>query len=93
MNPVNWRKAAALITQHKQEAVMAETNQLSSKPLSLIAIDDSDPLVVHYGSHMPVAASTPADTIAHLHSSPQKDLSADHSRYPSGFIIPYFIIS
>ena len=52
---------------------MAEMDQLSSMPLSKIAIDDSDPPVVHYGSHMPVAASTPTGTILHSHSSPQKD--------------------
>ena len=73
MNPSNWRKAAALETQHKQEAAMAEMDQLSSMPLSEIAIDDSDLPVVHYGSHMPVAASTPMGTISHSHSSPQED--------------------
>ena len=52
---------------------MAEMDQLSSMPLSQIAIDDSGPLVVHYGSHMPVAASTPMGTIAHMHSSQQED--------------------
>ena len=94
MNPSDWRKAATLVTQHKQEAAMAETNQLSRRPLSEIAIDDSGPPVVHYGSHMPVAASTLTGTISHSHNSPQEDpLSGDHSRYPSGFIIPYFIIS
>ena len=71
MNPLDWRKAAALVTQHKQEAVMAETDQLSSMPLSQIAIDDSGPPVVHYGSQVPVAASTPTGTITHLHSSQQ----------------------
>ena len=71
MNPSDWRKAATSVTQHKQEAAMAETDQLSSIPLSQIAIDDSGPPVVHYGSHMPVAASTPMGTIAHMHSSQQ----------------------
>ena len=73
MNPSDWRKAAALVTQHQQEAAMAETDQLSSMPLSKIAIDDSGLPVVHYGSHMPVAASTPMGTISHSHSSPQED--------------------
>ena len=73
MNPLNWRKAAALVTQHKQEATMAELDQLSIMPLSEIAIDDSGLPVVHYGSHMPVAASTSRGTISHSHSSPQKD--------------------
>ena len=68
MNPSDWRKAAALVTQHKQEATMAETDQLSSMPLSEISIDDSGLPVVHYGSHVPVAASTPTGTISHLYS-------------------------
>ena len=73
MNPSDWRKAAALDTQHKQEAAMAETDQLSRMPLSQIAIDDSGPPIVHYGMHMPVAASTPTGTDVHAHSSHQKD--------------------
>ena len=66
MNPSDWRKAAALVTQHKQEAAMVETDQLNSKPLSQIAIDDNGPPVVHYGTHMPVAVSTPTGTITHM---------------------------
>ena len=73
MNPSDWRKAATWVTQHKQEATMAEMDQLSSMPCSQIAIDDSGLPVVHYGSHMPVAASTPTGTTAHLHSSQQED--------------------
>ena len=73
LNPLDWRKAAALVTQHKPEATMAEMDQLSSIALSQIAIDDSGLLVVHYGSHMPVAASTPAGTTTHVHSSQQED--------------------
>ena len=59
MNPSDWRRAAALVTQHKQEATIAETDQLSSMPLSQITMDDSGLSVVLYGSHVPVAASTP----------------------------------
>ena len=73
MNPSDWRKAAALVTQHKQEAAMAETDQLSSMPLSQIAIDDSGPPIVHYGMHVPVTASTPTGTDVHMHSSQQED--------------------
>ena len=58
MNLSDWIKAAALITQ-KQEAATADTDQLSSMPLSPLAMDDSSPLVVHYGMHMPAATSTP----------------------------------
>ena len=48
-------------------------DQLSSMSLRQIAIDDSGLPVVHYGSHMPVAASIPMGTIAHAHSSQQED--------------------
>ena len=65
MNQLDWRKSATLVTQHKQEAAMAETDQLSSMPFSQIAIDDSGLLVLHYGSHMPVAACTPMGTVTH----------------------------
>ena len=73
MNPSDWIKAAALVTKHKQEAAMAETDQLSSMPLSQIAMDDSGPPVVHYGMHVPVAVSTPTGTDVHMHSSQQED--------------------
>ena len=71
MNPSDWKKAAALVTQHKQEAAMAEMDQLSSMLLNQIAIDDSGLPVVHYGSHVPTAVSAPMGT--HLHSSLQED--------------------
>ena len=73
MNPSDWIKAAILVTQHKQEAAMAETDQLSSMPLSQIAIDDSGPPIVHYGTCVPIAASTPTGTDVHMHSSQQED--------------------
>ena len=38
MNLSDWIKAAALVTQHKQEATTAEMDQLSSMPLSQIAL-------------------------------------------------------
>ena len=73
MNPSDWRKAATLVTQHKQEATMAEMDQLSSMPLSQIAIDDSGPPIVYYGTHVPIAASTPTGTDIHVHNSQQED--------------------
>ena len=73
MNPLDWRKAATLVSQHKQAASTAETDQLSSMPLSEISIDDSGLLVVHYGSHVPTAASTPIGSATHLQSLPQED--------------------
>ena len=73
MNPSDWIKAATLVTQHKQEAAIAETDQLSSIPLSQIAMDDSSPPVVHYGMHVPAVTSMPTDTDVHAHSSQQED--------------------
>ena len=94
MNLSDWLKAAALVTQHKQEAAMAEMDQLSNMPLSQIAIDDSGSPVVHYGMHVPIAVSTPASTDVHLAQlRAGRFLSTDYPRYPSGFIIPYFIIT
>ena len=72
MNPSDWRKAT-LVSQYKQAAATAETDQLNSMPLSKISIDDSGLLVVHYGSHVPVTASTPIGTATHMQSSPQED--------------------
>ena len=45
MNLSDWIKSAILVTQHKQEAAMAETDQLSTMPLSEIAMDDSGPSI------------------------------------------------
>ena len=73
MNLSDWIKAATLVTQHKQEAAMAEMDQLSSMPLSQTAIDDSSPPIVHYGMHVSIAVSTPTGTDVHAHSSQQED--------------------
>ena len=48
---------------------MAEIDQLSSMPLSQIAIDDSGPPIVQYGTHMPVAVSTPTGIDVHVHNA------------------------
>ena len=73
MNPSDWINAATLVTQHKKEAIMAETGQLSSIPLSQIAMDDSSPLIVQYSMHMPIAVSTPTGTDIHTLSSQLED--------------------
>ena len=73
MNPSNWIKAAALLTQHKQEAATAEADQLSSMPLSQLAMDDSSPPIVDYGMHVPTATSTPTGTEVHVQSPQQED--------------------
>ena len=73
MNLSDWIKAATLVTQYKQEAAKAEADQLSSMPLSQIAMDDSGPPVVHYSTHMPTATSTPTGTDVHMHILQQED--------------------
>ena len=73
MNPSDWIKAAALVTQQKQEAAISDTDQLSSMPLSQLAMDDSGPPVVHYGMHMPAATSTPMHTEVHTQGSQQEN--------------------
>ena len=73
MNPSDWIKPATLITQQKQEAATTDTDQLSSMPLSQLAMDDSGPPVVHYGMYVPAATSTPTHTEVHTHSSQQED--------------------
>ena len=73
MNPSDWVIAATLVTQHKQEAATAEADQLSSMPLSQLAMDDSGPPVVDYGMHMPTARSTPTCTEVHVQSPQQED--------------------
>ena len=75
MNPSEWRKAA----QHKQEAVMAEMDQLGSIPLIQIAIDDSGPPIVHYGKHVSVAASTPTGTDVHTHTAHSRKILINKS--------------
>ena len=73
MNLSDWVRVAALVTQHKQEAATAEADQLSSMPLSQLAMDDSGPPVVDYGMNMPTATSTPTHTDVHVQSSKQED--------------------
>ena len=73
MNPSDWIKAATVITQQKQEAATTDTDQLSSMPLSQLAMDDSGPPVVHYGMHVSAATSTPTHTEVNTHSLQQED--------------------
>ena len=73
MNPSDWIKAAALITQQKQEAATADTDQLSSMSLSQLAMDDSGPPVMHYGTHVLAATSTPTHMEMDTYISQQED--------------------
>ena len=65
MNASSWRKAADLIaqgaqaTQQIQAAATADSSQLESLLLSLLAADDSGPPQVNYGTDQPVTVSTP----------------------------------
>ena len=57
----------------KQEAATADTDQLSSMPLSQLAMDDSSPPVMHYGMHMTAATSTPTHMEMDTYNSQQED--------------------
>ena len=69
----NANQAATLVSQQKQEAATADTDQLSSMPLSQLAMDDSGPPVVHYGMHVPAATSSPIPTEVHTHGPQQEE--------------------
>ena len=62
-----------MASQHKQAATIVQTDQLNSMPLSTLSMDDSSLPVVQHGSQVPLAASTPQSTVAHMQSSPQED--------------------
>ena len=57
----------------EQEAATADTDKLSSMQLSQLAMQDSSPPVVHYGTHMPAATITPTHTQINTHSLQQED--------------------
>ena len=74
MNLSDWIKAAVLITQQKQEAATTtDTDQLSSMPLSQLAMDDSGPPVMHHGMHIPAATSTPTHAEIDTYTLQQED--------------------
>ena len=73
MNLSHWIKAAALVTQQKQEEATTDTDQLSSMPLSQLAMDDSGPPVVCFGMHISTATSTLTCIEVHTHSSQKED--------------------
>ena len=68
MNASSWKKAVDLVAKATpanlcvQVAVMAESQQLESLPLSALAVDDSRPPQVTYDSQQPIATSTPRAT-------------------------------
>ena len=73
MNASDWRKATAFLTQQKQTAATAQTEQLSSMPLSALSLDVSASPMVQYGPHVAIAASTPNSTSVHSQSPQQED--------------------
>ena len=68
MNASSWRKAADLIaqgtqaTQQIQVAATANSSQLESFPLSSLAVNESSPPQVNYGTEQPLTVSTPRAT-------------------------------
>ena len=70
MNTSSWKKAADLVAKatpanlQVQAAAMAESQNLQSLPLSVLAVDDSRPPQVTYDYQQPIATSTPRATSA-----------------------------
>ena len=70
MNASSWKKAVDLVAKatpanpQVQAAAMAESQNLQSLPLSVLAVDDSRPLQVTYDYQQPIATSTPRATSA-----------------------------
>ena len=68
MNASSWKKAADIVAkvtpaiQQAPAAVMAESQNLQSFPLSALSIDDSGPPQVTYEPQQPIATSTPRAT-------------------------------
>ena len=58
MNVPDWEKVAKLIAKHRHVAT-ADSSQLSSLPLSSLAIDASGLLVVQQGLYTPLSTRTP----------------------------------
>ena len=65
MNASSWKKAADIVAKvtpaipQVPAAVMAESQNLQSLPLSSLSIDDSRPLHMTYEPQQPIATSTP----------------------------------
>ena len=68
MNTSSWKKAADIVTKmtpaspQASAAVMVESQNLQSLPLSALSIDDSGPLQVTFEPQQPIATSTPQAT-------------------------------
>ena len=86
MNTSSWKKAADLVAKatpgnsQVQVAVMAESQQLESLPLSALSVDDSGPPQVTYDSQQPIATSTPRATLTVTSETPTE---AYHQILPS----------
>ena len=89
MNTSDWKKAAAFISEQSRPVATASTEELDSVLLSTLALNDSGPPKVTYGTHMPLAASTPNSTAPHQQDS---SLSDNYQqillRVPQGSLYP-----
>ena len=78
MNASSWRKVADLVAQvtpanlQVQAAIMAESEQFESLPLSALSADDSSLPQVTYDSQQPIATSTPRATSTLMSDTPSE---------------------
>ena len=59
MKVTDWKNAAKLIKERQSQAATADTNELSSLPLSELSVDASGPPTVLQGPYRPLSTSTP----------------------------------
>ena len=59
MKQTNWQIAAEFVEEVQRNAALADSNQLSSLPLSELSLDSRGPLTVLEGALAPLSSSTP----------------------------------
>ena len=87
MNASSWKKAVDLVAKappvnpQVQVAVMAESQQLESLPLSALSIDDSRPPQVTYDSQQPIATKYTKGNINSNIRDTHRGIPTDTTRY------------
>ena len=59
MKPTDWHNATKFVPEVQRNATLADSNQLSSLPLSELSLDSSGPPTVLEGALAPLSTSTP----------------------------------
>ena len=59
MKAKDWQKVTQLVQERQNQAVTADTSELSSFSLSKLPVDQSRPPTMIHGSYVPSSTSTP----------------------------------